>query len=242
MKAKVSLLGVAFIAILLVALILVPAVASAAPGGSDGGKPVNWVTWAGISDVTGFWTMNVVHVQKLQNGTVKGTFLDQSIGKVGENEYRFCSRSFESKYWDDLLAKQGQPSLSRAYFCHGAAYPTTLWPTPEWIGAPSTFDTFADVDIADFVVYVPADQLDPAWLPLYPDSMPLRYVLLDFGKPRKGIDRFMAWAFVPSGDPADPDTFWFWYPMSDAKDLPILDPVPVLYGSIQVHVGAPDSF
>ena len=86
MKAKQPLLLVAFVAILLVALIVVPAVAFAAPGGSGGGKPVNWASFVCDSnnDVPGFRTMDAIHVQKLQDGTVRGKYLDQFTGKPGE--------------------------------------------------------------------------------------------------------------------------------------------------------------
>jgi len=241
MKAKKPFLLVAFIAILLVVLLVVPGVAFATPGGSDCGKPVNWV-WASFlcspTEDLPVWSMDVIHVQKLRNGTVRGTFLDQSIGKPGEHSYRFSSRSFESEYWDAFQAARGLPSLSHAYFCHGAAYPAPLWPTYWWTdppSPPSSFATFADADMVDVVVYVPADQLPQEWLPLFPDSMPLRYVLLDFGKPWKGNDLFMAWSFVPAGDPTDPATPWLWYPMNVPDD-----PVPFFKGDIKVHVGAPD--
>jgi|WetSurMetagenome_2_1015567.scaffolds.fasta_scaffold152850_2 hypothetical protein len=237
MKSKRLLLLVAFAVILLVTLMVVPAVAFAAPGGSDCGKPVNWVSASFLCSPTDdlpVWSMDVINVRKLHDGTVRGTFLDQSIGKPGEYSYRYSSRSFASEYWDEFQAARGLPSLSHAYFCHGAAYPAWLWPTSAWMDLPSTWATFVNADTADFVAYVPANQLDPAWRPLFPDSMPLRYVLLDFGGPGGGNDRFMAWAFVPA-DPADPNTFWLWYPMNVPDD-----PVPFAKGNIQVHVGAPD--
>ena len=241
MKAKQPLFLVAFVAIMLVVLIIVPAVASAAPGGSGGTKPVNWVKASFVCNPTAdipVLTMDVIHVWKVQNGTVKGTYLDQSIGKAGEYSYRYSSRNFESQYWDTFQEARELDGLSHAYFCHGADYPDWLWPTYAWMGLPSSFATFANADIVDFVVYVPADQLGPAslqYLPAGADSLPLRYVLLDFGSPCRGRDRFMAWAFVPTGDPDDRSTFWLWYPMSVPDD-----PVAFRSGNIQVHVGASD--
>ena len=135
------------------------------------------------------------------------------------------------------MAARGVPGLSGAYFCHGADCPQWLWPTYWWLGLPATFATFADADIADFVAYVPIEQLPAAWLPLLPtgvDSLPMRYVLLDFGEPGAG-DRFMAFAFVPTADPNDPTTYWIWAPMNIPDD-----PVPVSNGNVQVHVGVPD--
>ena len=233
MKAKQPLLLVAFVVVMLVTLRVVPGLAFAAPGGSDGGKPVNWVTASFVTGPIGdiaVPTLDVIHVWGLQDGTVRGTYLDRSIGKPGQSDYRFTSRSFESAYWDEFLAAQGLPSLSHAYFCHGADYPEWLWPSSWWMGLPPSFTTFADADVADFVVYVPADQLDPAWRSIYPDSMPLRYVLLDFGEPGRENDRYMAWAFLPLTP-----TLWLWAPMTEDAD-----PVPVRNGNIQVHVGAPD--
>ena len=99
MKSKRPLLVVAFLAILLVLLLVVPTVAFAAPGGSGGGKPVNWASFVCDSnnDVPGFRTMDAIHVQELRDGTVRGKYLDQFTGKPGgESDYRFSSRNFES--------------------------------------------------------------------------------------------------------------------------------------------------
>jgi len=240
MKAKRPLLLGMFVVVLLVALIALAGVASAAPEGSHGAKPVNWVSANFVCSPTAdlpVWTMDAIYVEKLQNGTVRGLYLDQSLGKPGPYSYRYSSRNFESAYWDAFQAARGLPSLSHAYFCHGANYPAALWPTYFWMGLPPTFATFANADIADFVAYVPADQLDPASRTLFPDSMPVRYVLMDFGRPCKANDRYMAWIFVPSDPdhPNDPNTVWLWYPMSVPDD-------PVLFarGDIQVRVGAPD--
>jgi hypothetical protein len=229
MKSKKPLLGVAFFAILLVVLIVVPAVASAAPGGSGGSAPLNWASFVGDSnnDVPGFRTMDAIYVKALDGVALKGKYLDQFTGKPGgESDYRFSSRNFESVYWDAFLGS----SLSHAWFGAAADYPATSWPT-YWStgGLPSDWGTF-DANIADFVVYVPRDQVPEAWLPLLPDdataSLPIRYVLLDFGEGSgAGRDLYEAWIWIYFYDA--------WVTESD-----VLTPVP--NGNIQVHVAAPD--
>lgn len=221
MRSRKPLIGVGFLAIfLLVVLIVVPAAASATPGGSGGGKPVNWANFVfNSNNDPGAHTMDAIHVEALDGAVLRGKYLDQSVGKPGPLEYRFSSRNF-----------------GPAYFCHGADYPEDLWPSEWFWGLPSNWDTFVNADIADFVVYVPADQLPPAWLQALPeaaDSLALRYVLLDFGEPGKGNDQYMAWAFFPD-NPGSP-SFWLWFPMTETGD-----PVPVPTGNIQVHVGVSD--
>lgn len=229
MKSKKPLLGLAFSAILLVALIVVPTVASAAPGGSDGGKAVNWATFVGDSnndpnpDLPGFRSMDAIHVQALGGAVLKGKYLDQFTGKPGVMEYRFSSRNFKSAWWDEFLGSGN--SLSHAWFGPAADYPDTIWPMDT---LPSGFNAF-DADVADFVVYVPRDQVPEAWdpdtlLPEGADSLPIRYVLLDFGEGNgAGEDMYEAWICV----------FGYWFTQSN-----VLTPVP--NGNIQVHVAVSD--
>ncbi len=164
MKSRNPLLGVAFLAILLLVLIVVPAVASAAPGGSSGGKPVNWASFVGDSnnDVPGFRTMDAIHVQALDGVVLRGKYLDQFTGKPGGvSDYHWSSRNFTSVYWDAFLSPLS--SLSHAWFGPAADYPADRWPTggglpPGWKGL------VGNANIADFVVYVPLDQVPQLWL------------------------------------------------------------------------------
>jgi hypothetical protein len=83
--------------------------------------------------------------------------------------------------------------------------------------------------MADFVVYVPLDQVPQLWLewgylPPDADSLPVRYVLLDVGEgSRAGRDLYEAWICF----------YGFWVTESD-----VLMPVP--NGNVQVHVAAAD--
>ncbi len=182
MKSKKPLLVVTFLAILLVLLIVVPTVAFAAPGGSGGGKPVNWASFVCDSnnDFPDFPTMDAIHVQQLPDGTVRGKYLDQFTGKPGgESDYRFSSRNFTSVYWDAFhgpsAACLGQLDASAARTLCGRAA--------------------RNAEVADFVVYVPADQLPPGLAAAPPDGgglAALRYVLLDFGEPGAGNDLYAA--------------------------------------------------
>jgi hypothetical protein len=227
-KAKKPLLLIAFLAILLVLLIVMPTVAFAAPGGSGGGKPVNWASFVCDSnnDFPDFPTMDAIHVQQLPDGTVRGKYLDQFTGKPGgESDYRWSSKNFTSVYWDALLSPL---SLSHAWFGPAADYPADRWPTGG--GLPSDWeDLVGNANIADFVVYVPLDQVPQLWLdwgllPPDADSLPVRYVLLDFGEGSlAGRDLYEAWICV----------WGSWVTEND-----VLIPVP--NGNIQVHVGAPD--
>jgi hypothetical protein len=235
MRAKQPLLLVAFAVILLVVMIVIPAVASADPGGSGGGKPVNWASFVGDSnndpnpDLPGFRSMDAIHVQAVDGVVLRGKYLDQFTGKPGDMDYRFSSRNFESEFWDAFQEAMGGDSLSHAWFGAAADYPDTSWPT-YWStgGLPSGFETF-DANVADFVVYVPRDQVPQAWdpetlLPEGADSLPIRYVLLDFGEgSNAGRDLYEAWICY----------FGYWFTESD-----VLTPVP--NGNIQVHVGDPD--
>jgi hypothetical protein len=232
MKSKKPLLGVAFVAILLAVMMIVPAAASAAPG-SGGGKPVNSASFVGDSNndpnaaLPGFRSMDAIHVQALDGVVLNGKYLDQFTGKPGVYEYRFSSRDFTSEWWDTFMGSGN--SLSHAWFGPAADYPATLWPT-YWLtgGLPSEWDAF-DANVADFVVYVPRDQVPQAWdpetlLPEYADSLPVRYVLLDFGEGRSaGKDLYEAWICYKG----------LWVTESD-----VLTPVP--NGNIQVHVAAAD--
>ncbi len=128
-------------------------------------------------------------------------------------------------YWDAFLSPF---SLSHAWFGPAADYPADRWPTGGGL-PPDWEDSVRNANIADFVVYVPRDQVPQFWLdwglvPQDADSLPIRYVLLDVGEGnRAGRDLYEAWICVFGSRVTESDV-----------------PAPVPDGNIQVHVATAD--